>query len=135
MEKGKVALVKPQVLVYASDSKDAPFSSSPKRALFCVRLFVLFVGFCVSYSVCEWLWGVPSSPTICIASSYDNHTVHWKSCGEGIEGYECANITLPLDYHNTNDTRTTTIAVTRLPATDRANKCVLLCSRYICELR
>ncbi|TFK56596.1 alpha/beta-hydrolase [Heliocybe sulcata] len=44
--------------------------------------------------------------------------VNWKSCGDGYEGYQCANITLPLDYHNSSDPRTVTISVNRYLATN-----------------
>ncbi|KDQ62976.1 hypothetical protein JAAARDRAFT_28963 [Jaapia argillacea MUCL 33604] len=44
--------------------------------------------------------------------------VAWKSCGEGFEGFQCANITLPLDYHNESDPRTVTISVNRFLATN-----------------
>jgi hypothetical protein len=48
--------------------------------------------------------------------------VQWKSCGEGIELLQCANVSVPLDYHNTSDPRTVTIALTRLPASDKENR-------------
>jgi hypothetical protein len=48
--------------------------------------------------------------------------VQWKSCGEGIELLQCANVSVPLDHHNTSDPRTVTIALTRLPASDKENR-------------
>jgi hypothetical protein len=48
--------------------------------------------------------------------------VKWKSCGEGIELLQCANVSVPLNHHNTSDPRTVTIALTRLPASDKENR-------------
>jgi hypothetical protein len=45
--------------------------------------------------------------------------VQWKSCGDG---FQCANITVPLNYHDASDGRTVAIAVTRLPASDKKNR-------------
>jgi hypothetical protein len=55
------------------------------------------------------------------SSSADNG-VRWTSCGEGIERLQCANISVPLDHHNASDPRTVTIALTRLPASDKENR-------------
>ncbi len=41
----------------------------------------------------------------------------WQSCGEGLEAFECASAEVPTDYDQP-DGETTTIALTRLPATD-----------------
>ncbi|WP_163542787.1 alpha/beta hydrolase [Occultella kanbiaonis] len=41
----------------------------------------------------------------------------WEACGEGLEGFECASAEVPSDYDDPNGP-TTTIALTRLPATD-----------------
>jgi hypothetical protein len=54
--------------------------------------------------------------------SRGNDRVQWKSCGEGIELLQCANVSVPLDHHNTSDPRTVTIALTRLPASDKENR-------------
>jgi hypothetical protein len=48
-------------------------------------------------------------------------TVKWTACGTG---FQCANITVPYDYHNSSDARTMSIAVKRLSATDTANRSV-----------
>jgi hypothetical protein len=45
--------------------------------------------------------------------------VEWSVCGEGLQ---CANISVPLDYHNKSDARTITIAVNRFSATDKPNR-------------
>ncbi|TDE97589.1 alpha/beta hydrolase [Occultella glacieicola] len=41
----------------------------------------------------------------------------WVGCGEGLEGFECASAEVPSDYDDPQGA-TTTIALTRLPATD-----------------
>jgi hypothetical protein len=97
---------------------------SAKRASMRLRLLVLSLAFFLTYNVCERLQSrSDSSVNIRHSCHSGNHgRVHWKSCGEGIEGYECANVTVPLDYHNTSDSRTISIAVTRFSAPDRANR-------------
>ncbi|EIN04768.1 hypothetical protein PUNSTDRAFT_55444 [Punctularia strigosozonata HHB-11173 SS5] len=45
--------------------------------------------------------------------------VIWVSCGDG---FQCANISVPLDYHNGSDPRTMSIAVTQHLATDSENR-------------
>ncbi|KZT28847.1 hypothetical protein NEOLEDRAFT_783819 [Neolentinus lepideus HHB14362 ss-1] len=52
----------------------------------------------------------------------DNSTVQWGSCGGGHDSFQCANISVPLDYHNASDPRTINIYITRLPATNTTNK-------------
>jgi hypothetical protein len=53
--------------------------------------------------------------------------VYWKSCGEGYgDELQCANVSVPLDYRNESDGRTISIAVTRLLASDKQNRCVLV---------
>jgi hypothetical protein len=95
-----------------------------KRASMRLRLLVLSLAFFLTYNVCERLQSrSDSSVSLKHPCPSGNHgRVHWKSCGEGIEGYECANVTVPLDYHNSSDSRTMSIAVTRFPAPDRANR-------------
>jgi hypothetical protein len=97
---------------------------SAKRASMRLRLLVLSLAFFLTYHVCEQLQSrSDSSVDIKHSCHSGNHgCVHWKSCGEGIEGYECANVTVPLDYHNSSDSRTMSVAVTRFPAPDRANR-------------
>jgi hypothetical protein len=55
-------------------------------------------------------------------SSSADDGVRWTSCGEGIERLQCANLSVPLDHHNASDPRTVTIALTRLPASDKENR-------------
>jgi hypothetical protein len=130
MENDKIPIANSQFSVYALGPKDvlSPSSRAPrKRAPISLRLFILLIGFCLSYGAYEWLWDVSPSSRVRVfstASSDSDSRVYWKSCGEGTEGYECANITVPLDYHNASDTRTITIAVTRFPAADKVNRCV-----------
>ena len=45
----------------------------------------------------------------------------WQSCGPGLEQFECANAEVPTDYDRPRGA-TTTIALTRLPATDPTAK-------------
>lgn len=58
--------------------------------------------------------------------------VRWRSCGEDIKGYDCTNITVPLDYDSWKDEpyvdprKTMAIAVTRFKATDSENRYVIL---------
>lgn len=44
--------------------------------------------------------------------------LHWHSCGNR---FECANLSVPLDWLNTDDTRTASIAITRYLASNRTN--------------
>jgi hypothetical protein len=53
--------------------------------------------------------GTPSTPA----------QVKWVECGNN---YDCANIAVPLDYHNTSDKRTYTLAVTRYKASDKKKR-------------
>jgi hypothetical protein len=43
----------------------------------------------------------------------------WSACGNG---FECANISVPLDWNDPNGNETATIAVTRLPAPSKSNR-------------
>jgi len=43
----------------------------------------------------------------------------WLSCGDK---FQCANLSVPLDYLNEKDTRTASIAITRYLATNRTSK-------------
>src|SRR5690625_5013416 len=47
--------------------------------------------------------------------------VDWAACGEGLEQFDCTSVEVPSDYDEP-DGRTTTIAMTRLPATDPEQK-------------
>src|SRR5699024_12187951 len=47
--------------------------------------------------------------------------VVWAACGEGLEQFDCTSVEVPSDYDEPNG-RTTTIAMTRLPATDPEQK-------------
>jgi hypothetical protein len=101
-------------------------SSSPsdlsQHAPLRLRLLVLLSSFLLTYHLCARVW--PGNLEDSFAATTSPARVRWVSCGKGIEGYECANVTVPLDYHNVSDPRTVTIAVTRFPATDKANRYV-----------
>lgn len=45
--------------------------------------------------------------------------IEWNVCGEGLQ---CTSIDVPLDYHNSSDGRTISIAVNRIPATNTTNR-------------
>ncbi|MQA06764.1 MAG: alpha/beta fold hydrolase [Streptosporangiales bacterium] len=45
----------------------------------------------------------------------------WRGCGEGLAGFQCAVAEVPTDYDRPHGA-TTSIALTRLPATDRENR-------------
>lgn len=47
--------------------------------------------------------------------------VDWESCGAGLEQFDCTSVEVPSDYDRPRG-RTTTIAMTRLPATDPEQK-------------
>ena len=55
------------------------------------------------------------------SSSRTTNGVQWSSCGDG---FQCANISVPLDHHNASDGRTASIAVVRLLAEDKGNRFV-----------
>lgn len=64
------------------------------------------------------LYHFSATPGIKIARA-----ANWKSCGEGLgDEFQCANIAVPLDYRNTSDARTITIAVVRLLASDKEHR-------------
>ncbi len=47
--------------------------------------------------------------------------LEWRPCGEGLEAFQCATAKVPLDYDRPGG-RTTSIALTRLPATDAEHR-------------
>jgi pimeloyl-ACP methyl ester carboxylesterase len=47
--------------------------------------------------------------------------IGWTACGPDHPGFECASVKVPLDYDNPRGA-TTTIALARKPATDKANR-------------
>ncbi|KZT19687.1 alpha/beta-hydrolase [Neolentinus lepideus HHB14362 ss-1] len=47
-----------------------------------------------------------------------NESIKWGSCNNGFDNFQCANVTVPLDYNNVSDTRTMSIFVSRFPATN-----------------
>lgn len=55
------------------------------------------------------------------SSSRTINGVQWKSCGDN---FQCANVSVPLDHHNASDARMVSIAVVRLLAADKENRCV-----------
>lgn len=60
---------------------------------------------------------------ICHYLAKPNSGIYWKSCGEDYgDEFQCANVTVPLDYHNASDTRTYSVGVTRLLASDKENR-------------
>jgi hypothetical protein len=48
--------------------------------------------------------------------------VAWTSCEEGSHEFQCANITVPLDYRNGSDPRTIKAAVAKFTAADQARR-------------
>jgi hypothetical protein len=47
--------------------------------------------------------------------------IAWQSCGADFPGLDCALVKVPLDYDEPNGAQTT-IALARLPATDKQNR-------------
>ncbi|TFK45299.1 hypothetical protein OE88DRAFT_1640078 [Heliocybe sulcata] len=73
------------------------------RALVALSLSLFFVK-----GVSEW------------RTNWNLHSrVEWKACGDN---FQCANISLPLDYRNTSDPRAISIAVTRYLATNTTHR-------------
>lgn len=65
----------------------------------------------------NWIYRLLPRPT--------TSKVNWKSCGEGFgDKLQCANVNVPLDYRNASDERMYTVAVTRLLASDKENRCM-----------
>jgi hypothetical protein len=95
-------------------------ATAPKRARLRFRLLVLLTVFLITYSFYarEWYKNLGASSV----HTGDAGHVRWVPCGKE---YECANVTVPLDYHNASDLRTVSIAVTRFQATDKVNRCVI----------
>ena len=52
-------------------------------------------------------------------SSPSVHALSWTSCGGG---FQCANLTVPLDYANADNAKTIQLALLRKPALDQANR-------------
>jgi pimeloyl-ACP methyl ester carboxylesterase len=48
-------------------------------------------------------------------------TINWQACGPDRPGFDCAEVKVPLDYDNPRGA-TTTLALARKPATDKANR-------------
>ena len=80
----------------------------------------------VLQSLSCWLPGPGSGLIItygALQEPSDARGVNWKACGEGLgEEFQCARISVPLDYRNSSDKRTIKIAVTRLLASDKKNR-------------
>jgi hypothetical protein len=80
---------------------------------------------CAIISVIPDAWAYTSSSDKGVVSRANDGTlsipaqVKWVECGNN---YDCANIAVPLDYHNASDKRTYTLAVTRYKATDKKNR-------------
>jgi hypothetical protein len=102
------------------ERKHVPFSVEEKRRSLGTKhrlAILILVPLCVLYYASTGIVSTFSGH----CSSLDNGSVQWKPCAEQGE-FECANVSVPLDYHNTSDERTLSIAVTRFPAKDRKNK-------------
>lgn len=115
-------------LPYNTDQLNAPTHGIQRRArIFRAGLLVVAVLAIRCLSTCVYHR---------TASSYEIiNGVKWTDCGESRENYRCANISVPLDYHNASDERTTTIAVTKYHATDKANRLVYLLADLRCVLK
>lgn len=61
--------------------------------------------------------GSSTSPSPSPSSSAE--TLSWTSCGGG---FQCASLTVPLDYANRSNGKTIKIAIVRKPALDQANR-------------
>lgn len=54
--------------------------------------------------------------------------ISWQSCGpEYGSDVQCADVAVPLDYRNVSDGRTLTLAVARMLAFDKKNRCEMRC--------
>lgn len=69
-------------------------------------------------------------PQLSILTTHDNSrippsgVVSWRTCGKEYgNDVQCADIAVPLDYRNSSDGRTMTLAVARLLAADKENRC------------
>jgi hypothetical protein len=80
----------------------------------------LLAALCILYVYLRY-YGSPIYPWFVTSAS----GVHWKSCGGGYgDELQCANVSVPLNYRNESDGRTINVAVTRLLAADKENRCV-----------
>ncbi|TFK45306.1 hypothetical protein OE88DRAFT_1689184 [Heliocybe sulcata] len=77
------------------------------RSLACLSIL------CLVHGWSEW------SVTWTRLFSLRQSDVNWKACGDN---FQCANIAVPLDYHNASDPRVVTIAVTRYLATNTTHR-------------
>jgi hypothetical protein len=101
------------------------------------KIVILSLSFLGLFFVCATLFPYRNHVTVCRwpeteVYKLSEQRVQWRPCGEGIEGYDCTNITVPLDYETWNDepyshpSKTMTIAITRFKATDSKNRYVIV---------
>lgn len=65
------------------------------------------------------LYTFPLAALGAVAQTPDHSGVDWQPCGEG---FQCGNVSVPLNHHNESDPRTMNIAVNRFLATDQRNR-------------
>jgi len=65
--------------------------------------------------------GASSTPPVSGTGSAAVPRLHWASCGEGFEAFQCATAVVPLDYDRPSG-RQITLALARLPASDPSRR-------------
>ena len=95
-------------------------SSNPRHRLRRVVLAALVAVLAATLSAVPSA-GASSTPPVSGTGSAAVPRLHWASCGEGFEAFQCATAVVPLDYDRPSG-RQITLALARLPASDPSRR-------------
>ena len=95
-------------------------SSNPRHRLRRVVLAALVAVLAATLSAVPSA-GASSTPPVSGTGSAAVPRLHWASCGEGFEAFQCATAVVPLDYDRPTG-RQITLALARLPASDPSRR-------------
>ncbi|KAI4152705.1 MAG: hypothetical protein LQ340_002756 [Diploschistes diacapsis] len=122
---GEVDLTWTKRIRLQSHQSKAPYPhGKPKRSIverICSGIVLVTVGLILVNTFLDFdrsPFNVSSQAESGSAFGEGSKQLHWHSCGNR---FECANLSVPLDWLNTDDTRTASIAITRYLASNRTN--------------
>jgi pimeloyl-ACP methyl ester carboxylesterase len=95
-------------------------SSNPRHRLRRVVLAALVAVLAATLSAVPSA-GASSTPPVSGTGSAAVPRLHWASCGEGFEAFQCATAVVPLDYDRPSG-RQITLALARLPASNPSRR-------------
>ena len=95
-------------------------SSNPRHRLRRVVLAALVAVLAATLSAVPPA-GASSAPRVSVTGSAAVPRLHWASCGEGLEAFQCATAVVPLDYDRPNG-KQITLALARHPASDPSRR-------------